>query len=571
MEANTESDYDHEVDLGDLSLTYGKIAQRIPAGARVLDIGCATGSFGAALQAERSCTVTGIEVDRHAAETARSRGVEVLLADVQAAPLAGIVGGRTFDAIVLADVLEHLLEPRELLLQLPDVLEPGGRVLVSIPNISHVDVQVMLAQDDWRYRSSGLLDRTHIRFFSVGTFTEMASGCGFDIVAMERVVAPFLSTELFAAGLGPTMTPDQAEAIRAAVAATNDNHLTYQHVLHLELAPARAPTVLAEGSAVRVSPPSAPLTGPRHPVVDVVVISEPGRAEYAATLLRTVGDQSFGALEVTVVLQGADETAVREFLEALGSDPVSARPWRVVTGGASRGSALNAGLRLASHDYLAVWSDEDAPSRTFLEQLVEVLEARPWLSAAYGEMRITSGEHGSAGWQPGAQLAVVATAFDRLRLVSTDVVGLSSVLCRVADLRRGGLHFDDVPGGYPEWGFLASLAASWEMELCASATMTTWAHPDRRTPIPGEQSAQHRALVALAAQRDGPLPVRLRRQDARSTVVQLARLTGQLEALEESYRQELLEARDQLNRVLGSRSWRLTRGLRRLTRSRLPR
>ena len=566
---HTESDYDHDVDLGDLSLSYGKIAQHIPDGARVLDIGCATGSFGLALKVERSCEVTGIEVDAKAAAKATSRGLDVLLADVQSSALAQVVEGRRFDVIVLADVLEHLLEPRALLFQLHEVLVPGGRVLVSVPNITHVDIQLMLAQDNWQYRSSGLLDRTHLRFFSVGTFSEMASACGFDLVAMERVIVPFLGTEVLDFGRGLNLDREQAEALRELVATCNDNFQTYQHILRLEPAPERIP-VSAVGLSHYDPLPPAPAGAPRRPAVDLVVSSETGRADLAATLLRALRDQSFRSFAVTVVLRGGDERACQEFREALAVDLADGNLWQVVAGRPSRGEALNAGLALADREYIAFWTDDDAPGGTFLEQLVEVLQAHPWISAAYGTLRISSGEHEGSGWRHLDDLRSLAAPFDRVRMVCTEAVGLSSVLFRVADLRRAGLHFDEYAGGYPEWSFLASLAATHDMELCASADIVSWVHSRRQAPVPGQSDDRHRRLLEAAGERDAALPVRLRRQEVRSAVARLDRLAKELTAREESSRREILTVREQLNRVLGSRSWKLTRGLRRLSRSRLP-
>lgn len=535
----------------------------------MLDIGCATGSFGLALEAERSCRVTGIEVDPEAAAKARSRGLEVVLADVQSSRLADTVGGRRFDVVVLADVLEHLLEPRALLVQLHEVLQDGGRVLVSVPNITHVDIQLMLAQDDWRYRSSGLLDRTHLRFFSLGTFSEMAFACGFDLTATERVVIPCLGTEVLDFGRGLRMPPDRAQELRQLVESLNENFQTYQHVLQLEPAAERAGAALV-GEVRQVVERPLPSAGPSHPGVDVIVLSGPGRADLTDTLLKSLGEQSRGELAVTVVVPGGDEPALREFQRAITAVPRAPHCWRVIASGPSRGEALNAGLDQASHDYLALWTDDDSPAPGFLAQLVEALEAHPWVQAAFGTLRVAQGEHDGSAWHHLADVRSMASPFDRLRMVSSEPVGLSSVVCRVSGLRQRQLRFDESPGGYPEWTFLASLAAAGEMELCASALMTTWGHPARLAPVPGDPGPEHRGLLERAVQRDASLPVRMQRQELRATITKMDRLAEELRALGERSQQELLATQEQLNRVLASRSWKLTRGLRRLTGSRLP-
>ena len=509
-------------------------------------------------------------MDRKAAAKAADRGLEVLVGDVQESPLAGIIGARKFDVIVLADVLEHLLEPRALMVQLHDVLAPGGRVLVSVPNITHVDIQLMLAQDDWHYHSSGLLDRTHFRFFSLGTFCEAAAACGFDLVAMERVIVPCLATEVLDFGRGLRLRQDQVEALKAVVASSNVNFQTYQHVLRLEPAPGWVRTPAEEFPSHRRRRPEG-ASPTVSPTVDIVVSSEAGRADLTATLLRSLHHQSLRNFDVTVVVRGGDEYTLQAFRESLVADLEGAYPWQVAAGPHSRAGALNAGLALARHEYIAFWTDDDAPEDTFLEQLVDVLEAHPWVSAAYGTLRIARGENQGPGWRRLEDLGALAVPFDRMRMVSTDVVGLGSVLFRVTDLQRLGLRFDELPDGYPEWTFLASLAATHGMELCASAGMTSWVHPRRQAPIPGQVDDYNRGLLAVASQRDAALPVRMRRQEVRAAVARLDGLAKDLAALEERSRREILAAQVQLDRVLGSRSWKLTRGLRRLSHSRLPR
>jgi hypothetical protein len=524
-----------------------------------------------ALTAERSCQVTGIEVNAELAEKARARGLEVLVADVQATPLGTLVGGRLFDVIILADVLEHLLEPRALLVQLHGLLAAGGRVLVSIPNITHVDIQVMLSQDEWRYRSSGLLDRTHLRFFTLKTLSQMAAVCGFDVVAQDRVVAPFLGTEVLDSGRALKLPPDRAEALRAVVAASNDNYQTYQHVLELQPAPGWAGKQLEGPSPKSVPAAREPdATGP-NPVVDVVVVSAPDRTAHLATVVRALRAQSYQAVAVTLVLRGADEAAVEEVRRYLGRALPGLGPVTVVAAGPSSGAALNLGLQLASHEHVAFWTQDDSPSPGFLGQLVEVLEAHPWVAAAYGTLRIRNGNHEDRGWAPIGEVRELGSAFDRLRMVSAEATGLSAALFRVAALRRIGVRFDEVPGGYPEWAFLVSLAASAEMEWCPSAAMTTWVHPGRADPVPGDPGQGHQRLLAVAAGRDAALPVRAGREEVRSAMASLDQLATERRSIEAAYQQQIADARQLLDRVLSSRSWRLTRALRRLTGSRLPR
>ena len=131
---------------------------------RVLDIGCGAGRLGEAIKQRQQASVCGIELDARAAEAARQRLDHVWAGDVERLDIQIAPG--SFDAIVCADVLEHLREPGRLLEQAREWLTPDGRLIASIPNVRHHSVVRSLLQGNWTYESAGLLDRTHLRFFT---------------------------------------------------------------------------------------------------------------------------------------------------------------------------------------------------------------------------------------------------------------------------------------------------------------------------------------------------------------------------------------------------------------------
>ena len=96
----------------------------------------------------------------------------------------------SFDAIVCADVLEHLREPERLLEQAREWLAPDGRLIASIPNVRHHSVVRSLLQGNWTYESAGLLDRTHLRFFTRREIEKLFHRAGFAIEGMWSVIGP---------------------------------------------------------------------------------------------------------------------------------------------------------------------------------------------------------------------------------------------------------------------------------------------------------------------------------------------------------------------------------------------
>lgn len=156
----------------------------IPRGAkRILDVGCGTGRLGEALKARQECAVYGIEPVSTAATEARKRLDHVTEGQVEFA-LEGLEDGY-FDCIVLADVLEHMVHPWSVLGQLKGKLVPGGKVIASIPNVRHWSVLSSLIEGSWRYEREGLLDRTHLRFFTRQSIAELFAGAGLKVERVE--------------------------------------------------------------------------------------------------------------------------------------------------------------------------------------------------------------------------------------------------------------------------------------------------------------------------------------------------------------------------------------------------
>jgi SAM-dependent methyltransferase len=131
---------------------------------RVLEIGCGAGGLGRLLK-KRGCCVVGLELVAEAAEAARRHLDQVITADVEAGDLP--LPPRSFDAVIFADVLEHLIDPWLVLREAADLLAPGGRMIASIPNVQNVDVIWRLLRGQWDYRERGILDRGHLRFFTL--------------------------------------------------------------------------------------------------------------------------------------------------------------------------------------------------------------------------------------------------------------------------------------------------------------------------------------------------------------------------------------------------------------------
>ena len=231
--------YDFPVDLQNLNSVPAQLARHIPPGSRVLDVGCASGNLSGLLIRERGCSVVGVEKDPEAAAAATAKGLDTRVLDLDAEPLTDKLGEARFDRVILADVLEHLTAPERVLAEASALLRPRGAILVSIPNISHIDVVLALVHDRWDYRDSGLLDRTHIHFFTESSFRKLADSVPLAVREMTRLTLPPLHTELWPAG-EPRPDADHVAQLRHATGRFNPNCEVYQFVFRLTpLSPTR--------------------------------------------------------------------------------------------------------------------------------------------------------------------------------------------------------------------------------------------------------------------------------------------------------------------------------------------
>lgn len=161
----------------------------IPESARrVLEIGCGAGRLGASLKSRQQAHVTGIEMDAGAADAARHLLDEVLCADAESSEIT--FPDHAFDTVVCADVLEHLRVPERLLARIRRWLEPGGTLVASLPNIQHHSVVTSLLEGNFTYESAGLLDATHLRFFTRREIEKLLFRTGFHLESLQSVPGP---------------------------------------------------------------------------------------------------------------------------------------------------------------------------------------------------------------------------------------------------------------------------------------------------------------------------------------------------------------------------------------------
>jgi SAM-dependent methyltransferase len=189
----------------------------------VLDVGAAAGDVARVLR-KRGCTVTGIEMDKEAAAAAQQHVDEIIVGDLEQMDLGSALGNRRFDVVLCLDVLEHLREPERVLAELATHLEADGRVVASIPNVTHAALRLELLQGRFRYRSTGLLDATHVRFFDASGVEALFRDAGLVIDERLRVTRRLDETEF---DIDVEALPPEV----LAAATSGADALTYQFVV----------------------------------------------------------------------------------------------------------------------------------------------------------------------------------------------------------------------------------------------------------------------------------------------------------------------------------------------------
>lgn len=147
---------------------------------RALEIGCGTGATMAILQQrQRLEQAVGVELDPASAKLARQHFDAVIEGAVEQADFEALIAPGSLDLVLCLDVLEHLVDPWHVVRRVSPLLKPGGRLVVSVPNIRNWKfIWKLLTRGDFKYRDSGLLDRTHLRFFVKETALDLATAGG---------------------------------------------------------------------------------------------------------------------------------------------------------------------------------------------------------------------------------------------------------------------------------------------------------------------------------------------------------------------------------------------------------
>ena len=223
----------------------------VPPQAEVLDVGVGDGALGERLVGERRCVVDGVTLSAEEAQRAAARYRRVEVADLDRVPLQTLFAGRRYGVIVCADVLEHLVRPAAILDSCHELLADDGWLLLSVPNAGYSGLVGELLGGDFAYRLEGLLDRTHLRFFTRRSLLRMLDERGWRADRVEPIEVDLPDSE-FAAEF------DRLPPAVHRFLLSMPDALSYQFVVRARPAGAAGRPALQLPPAVQPAPPLAP-------------------------------------------------------------------------------------------------------------------------------------------------------------------------------------------------------------------------------------------------------------------------------------------------------------------------
>lgn len=202
------SKYDHELELRSTNNSHVQLLMRVPDGAEVLEIGCATGYMSEYMASEKACRVVGVDIDEAALEKASAHCRRTLCVDVESSDWQAALDGQCFDRVLCADLVEHLKEPQVFLSNLREQISEEGRLLASVPNGAHASIRLELLLGQLTYEDTGLLDRTHLHLYTQQSLMALFARAGYRVEAVSYtfhdIPDEVLSGRLRQAGFEPT-------------------------------------------------------------------------------------------------------------------------------------------------------------------------------------------------------------------------------------------------------------------------------------------------------------------------------------------------------------------------------
>ena len=336
------------------------IEDLVPRSARrVLDVGCGHGVIGASLRLEQEeMEVTGIEINPEIAEAARKNMDRVITGDIEEIDLPFEAG--YFDCIILADILEHLVDPWNTLKKLVRHLSFEGVIIASIPNIRNLAVVRTLLDGSWRYEESGILDKTHLRFFALEDMKGLFEQAGIDAQVVETVADARFADFLKGPQKANMSDVQIGDLVLKDVSPAQIRELTAQQFIF---------TGRRKKSAVSACDFSK--AGPEQPAVSIV-IPVFNNAALTRKCLAALKKNTAGCSYEVIVIDNASDDETPELLKSCDLQNLTVISNRENVGFTK---ACNQGARRARGEFTLFLNNDTEPQPGWLDALLDLMRS----------------------------------------------------------------------------------------------------------------------------------------------------------------------------------------------------
>lgn len=223
---NKEYTYDYKIDFQSRT-TATIILKGVKENSKVLELGPSTGYMTKYLSEELKCEVTCIEIDEESSEIAKQYCKKMIVGNLDKLNLEEVLQEK-YDYVLMADVLEHLFSPKDALEQIRKILKPDGILWLSIPNVSHISIIQQLVENKFSYGKWGLLDNTHVRFFTRTTIKNLLHELKYEVIGEENIIKYPEETEFESDNL-------EIDFFNNIIKERNADLYTYQMIFKLRL------------------------------------------------------------------------------------------------------------------------------------------------------------------------------------------------------------------------------------------------------------------------------------------------------------------------------------------------
>ncbi|UCH12664.1 MAG: class I SAM-dependent methyltransferase [Candidatus Omnitrophota bacterium] len=162
---------------------YKTILDFIGSNKTILDVGCSVGNLGILLK-QRNNKMTGVDINKACTETAKEVYDELIIGDIESEVTRTKID-KKFDVIIYSETLEHLKEPQDILCSQKQFIQKDGFMVVVVPNVAFWRNRFLMFLGNWDYKEEGILDKTHLRFYTLKTIKELISRAGYTIVEVK--------------------------------------------------------------------------------------------------------------------------------------------------------------------------------------------------------------------------------------------------------------------------------------------------------------------------------------------------------------------------------------------------